>query len=249
MANIVLTRSEKKNAFTDKTITDLTDLFELLHANQNIRGLILSSEGTHFSAGADLNWMKQTAKYTYKENKEDAYRLSHMLYLLYSSPFPTLCLCQGPALGGGLGLIASCDLSVVTQSSWFMFSEAKLGLIPATISPFIINRIGSIKAKRYFITCEKINSEKAQNIGLIDEIVPSESDLEQFKQKWIHMILNNSPESIRKGKELVNRISNSIITDENMNISVDMLTDIRQGKKAQEGISAFFEKRKPNWNI
>ena len=246
VTTITLNRPEKHNAFDDQMVNQLTYAFEQTTANPNSRVLILAAAGKIFSAGADLHWMKCMGKYSYIENLKDAKNLAKMLKTLHEMPLPTIARIQGPAFGGALGLISCCDIAIATTKASFAFSEVKIGLIPATISPYIIEAIGSRAARRYFMTGEKFEAQQAVELGLINEAV-EETQLDNTIAQLINTLLENSPTAMHSAKQLVQDIRNRSINDELIKETCERIADIRRSKEGQEGLSAFLEKRKPHW--
>ncbi|PCJ91649.1 MAG: gamma-carboxygeranoyl-CoA hydratase [Porticoccaceae bacterium] len=246
VTTITLNRPEKHNAFDDQMVNQLTSAFEQTTTNPNSRVLILAAAGKTFSAGADLHWMKRMGKYSYKENLKDAGSLAYMLKILNEIPLPTIARIQGPAFGGALGLISCCDIAIAATKASFAFSEVKIGLIPATISPYIIEAIGSRAARRYFMTGEKFEAQQAVELGLINEAV-EETQLDNTIAQFINTLLGNSPTAMHSAKQLVQDIRNRSINDELIKETCERIADIRRSKEGQEGLSAFLEKRKPHW--
>ena len=203
VATVTLNRPAKHNAFDDAIISDLTAAFQAIEQNPEARVLVLASNGKSFSAGADLSWMKRMAGYSYEENLHDPKALAEMLRVLNFMSIPTIAKVQGAAFGGAVGLVACCDMAVASDRASFCLSEVKLGLIPATISPYVIEAIGPRMAKRYFMTAEVLSSRRARRIGLLSEVV-SEEELDASVQSIVTPLLKNGPGSISIAKELIN---------------------------------------------
>ena len=246
VATITLNRPEKCNAFDDQMITELTNALQTSGNNPQTRIVILTAAGKTFSAGADLDWMKRMSRYSYDENLADAKLLSTLLNVLYELPVPTIAKVQGPAFGGALGLISCCDIAVATTSATFCFSEAKIGLIPATISPYVIQAIGTRQAQRYFLSAEVINSFQALTLGLIHEVV-DEKELASTIKGITQGLLSNSPAAMRAIKNLIQNIGHRPIDDGTRLETCKRLAEIRVSDESQEGLSAFLEKRHPDW--
>lgn len=246
VATVTLSRPHTHNAFDDCMVDELTSAFETTTANPSARVMILAAEGKTFSAGADLTWMKRMGEYSYKENLKDAKNLATMLKTLYEMPLPTIARIQGPAFGGALGLISCCDIAIAATKASFAFSEVKIGLIPATISPYIIDAMGSRAARRYFMTGEKLEAQQAVDLGLINEAV-EETQLDNTIAQLINTLLENSPTAMHSAKQLVQDIRNRSINDELIKETCERIANIRRSKEGQEGLSAFLEKRKPHW--
>ena len=247
VTRIFLNRPEVHNAFNEQMISDLTDAFEELENCQDTRVVILSGKGKSFSAGADLKWMKAAANYSYDDNIADAQRLSNMLNALYSLKHLTIASIHGAIMGGGLGLVSCADIVVADKNCKFSFSEVKLGLIPATISPFVIEAIGVKNAKRYFQTAEIFGAKKAHQMGLISEFAESKRSRDKLVSELAHQTLLNAPEAVLEAKRLVGDVGGRIIDDLLRQNSAERIADIRAKEEAKEGLTAFFEKRKPGW--
>ncbi|MBQ4835581.1 enoyl-CoA hydratase-related protein [Pseudoalteromonas luteoviolacea] len=243
VAILELSRPEKHNAFNAEIIAELIKTIE--YANElEIRALVLKTQGKHFSAGADLAWMKSMADNNYEENVADSLELAKLMQVLATSPHPTLCLVQGAAFGGALGLIACCDIAVATANAKFCLSEVKLGLIPAVISPYVIKAIGERQARRYFLTAEVFEANKALELGLIHDI---SEDLEQSEEYFIEQLLNNGPVAVKSAKSLINEVAGKYIDEGLIAHTAKRIAEIRVSDEGQEGLSAFFDKRAPNW--
>ncbi len=247
---LTLARSEVHNAFDDGVIDELTDHLREC-ACEEPRVLILQAEGKSFSAGADLNWMKRSASYSKEENHADAYALAQMLKLLDSFPCPTIAAVQGAALGGGVGLVSCCDIGIASSAAQFGLTEVRLGLIPATISPFVINAIGARPARRYFATGERFDADTALRIGLVHQVVEPDA-LVTTVDALVDQLLQCSPQAQRSAKDLINWVSPRLSDSEGIDNPLldDVATAIAQARASEqgrEGISAFLEKRKPGW--
>ncbi|MDX2350500.1 MAG: enoyl-CoA hydratase/isomerase family protein [Porticoccus sp.] len=246
VATVTLSRPHTHNAFDNCMVDELTRAFETIMTNPLARVMILAAEGKTFSAGADLTWMKRMGEYSYEENLNDAKNLAEMLKVLNEIPLPTIARVQGPAFGGALGLISCCDIAIASTNASFAFSEVKIGLIPATISPYIIKAMGSRASRRYFITGEKFGAQQAVTLGLIDEAVEY-SQLNNHITQLITALLKNSPAAMQASKQLVQDIERRPIDDTLIKKTYERIADIRLSKEGQEGLSAFLEKRKPHW--
>jgi methylglutaconyl-CoA hydratase len=244
---LTLTNPEKHNAFSDVTIQLLSSL--LAQVPSTSRGLFVRSTGKSFCAGGDVAYMRKLARATPAENKNDALALARLLRQLNGMPMPTVALVQGPAYGGGVGLIAACDLSVAVKSATFALSEVKLGLIPATISPYVVQKLGPHHAKRYFMTAEAFDAARAQSIGLVDELVQSPAELDEWQGKLSEALLRNAPQAVRDCKSLVRLVLEhaGAVSEELMDQTADRLARARASAEGIEGVSAFLEKRSPAW--
>ncbi len=246
VAMVTLNRPELHNAFNEAVIQDLISCFDEINATPSVRAMVLQSTGKSFSAGADLNWMRKMASYSQEENLKDSKQLALMLNKLYNLNKPTIAKVQGSAFGGAVGLIACCDITAASKLSKFCLSEVKLGLIPATISPYIIEAVGPRMAKRLFMTAEVISARRARRIGLVDETV-SEEDLDSEIEKHIQNIKKNGPIAVTMAKQLVNTVKHQPICNDLMDKTSQLIADVRVSKEGQEGLHAFLEKRTANW--
>ncbi|WP_444924861.1 enoyl-CoA hydratase-related protein [Microbulbifer sp. DLAB2-AF] len=243
---ITLNRPEVHNCLNDKMVLELEDAFKKMQSNKDVRLIIVKAKGRSFCAGADLNDMKRMVKFTKEENVEESTHLSRLMEAVRKSRIPTLALVQGPVYGGGCGLVACCDVSVASPAVTFCFSEVKLGLIPAVISPYIWKRIGAGNMRRYFITAEMIDAYEARRIGLVHTVV-QQDDLHAEAERISHHILNNSPAALRAAKDLIDTIEVDPYCEKTRKYTIEAIADIRVSKEGQEGLSAFFEKRPAAW--
>ena len=246
VATVTMNRPEKHNAFDDTVIAELTRAFEQLAANDSVRVMVLAAEGKSFSAGADLGWMKRMASYSYEENLRDANALATMLKVLNNLPFPTIARVQGAAYGGAVGLVSCCDMAIATARASFSLSEVKIGLIPATISPYVIAAIGQRASRRYFVTAERFSAEQAARLGLVSQLV-DEASLDDSVNALVETLLGNSPAAIRAAKRLIFDVENRVVTDELIADSSERIARIRVSAEGQEGLGAFLEKRPASW--
>jgi methylglutaconyl-CoA hydratase len=246
VATVTLNRPELHNAFDDALIRELGETFDTLGRNSAIRALVLAANGKSFSAGGDLNWMKSVANYTEEENRRDAAALAAMLHKLDTFPAPTIARVQGAAFGGGVGLVSCCDMAVASERASFCLSEVKIGLLPATISPYVINAIGARQARRYFVTAERFSAARAREIGLVSEVC-AEGDLDLNVQKLVNAITDNGPRAVAMAKQLAMSMSNRVINQELQGQTSALIAAVRVSAEGQEGLSAFLEKRAPSW--
>ncbi len=246
VARVTLNNPEKQNAFNDAIIRELTNAFYGIACNPDVRLMILSSSGKNFSAGADLAWMKKMASYSHEKNLSDAKVLSEMFKSLHEIPQPTIVRIQGAAMGGALGLISCCDIALAEADSSFALSEVKLGLIPATISPYVVPAIGPRAARRYFVTGERFSAHKAKELGLVSEVLDRE-ELDCCLENMVAALLANSPQATKKAKALVSLVESRALDRDLIEETCKLIADIRVSDQGQEGLSAFLEKRKPNW--
>ena len=248
VATVTLNNPDKHNAFDDTIIGELTAVFAEIAHREDIRIMILASTGKSFSAGADLGWMKRMAGYSYEDNLKDANALANMLYALNYLPQPTIAKIQGAAFGGAVGLASCCDIVIASNKASFCLSEVKLGLIPATISPYVVNAIGLKAARRYFITAERFFADKAQQIGLVDEVVdPLQLDDEVTNMTTI--LLANGPQAVRQAKKLALDVAHQDINQTLLSDTSERIAALRVSEEGQEGLGSFFEKRTPAWKL
>jgi methylglutaconyl-CoA hydratase len=248
VATITLNNPNKHNAFDDNIIGLLTAAFEQLATNKDVRVMILAATGKNFCAGGDLDWMKRMASYSYEENLEDAKALATMLKTLNFLPLLTIARIQGAAFGGAVGLVSCCDMAVATTGASFCLSEVKIGLTPATISPYVVAAIGQRAARRYFTTAERFSAQTASCLGLISEVV-EENQLDDKINKLVESLLTNSPKAIVAAKQLVLDVAGREINDRLITSTSERIAKIRVSAEGQEGLTAFLEKRKPAWSV
>ena len=246
VARVRLNNPDKHNAFDDQIIDELTEAFVAIADNSNVRVMVLGSEGKSFSAGADLEWMKRMASYSYDENLRDASALALMLKTLNEIPQPTIARIQGPAFGGAVGLVSCCDMAVAASAASFSLSEVKIGLVPATISPYVIAAIGQRAARRYFVTAERFDAHRALQLGLVNEVVDAEQ-LDQEIDRLINTLLANGPEAVTGAKQLVFDVAGKPIDQQLIDATCETIAAIRVSEQGQEGLQAFLERRKPQW--
>lgn len=244
VATITMLREDVHNAFDDVMIAQLIDAVEQAQHNDNTRVVILRSNGKNFSAGADLNWMRSMATKNYQENLDDAAVLAKLMERIANCTKPTIALIQGAAFGGAVGLAACCDMVIATTRASFCLSEVKIGLIPAVISPYVVNAIGRRQAQRYFLTAERFKVDKALEMGLVHEI---NDDLDAGVQPIIEALLANSPAAITAAKELIDFVANQQIDKALIHGTSERIAAIRVSEEGQEGLSSFLEKRNANW--
>jgi methylglutaconyl-CoA hydratase len=245
---ITLARPEVRNAFNDEVIAELKNAFLAVAQDASVRCVVLAAEGPAFCAGADLNWMRRMADYSRDENRADAGELAAMLRAIYACPQPTIARVQGDAYAGGMGLVAACDMAVAVDTAQFCLSEVKLGLIPATISPYVIRAMGARAAHRYFLTAERFGAAEAHRIGLVHEVVSADA-LDAQVAEWTQTLVNASPHAVRACKRLVQDVAEREINDSLVRQTVEAIADIRTSAEGKEGVQSFLQKRKPNWLV
>ncbi|MFM9436812.1 methylglutaconyl-CoA hydratase [Janthinobacterium sp. CG_23.3] len=246
VATVTLDRPDVRNAFNEQSIAELTLAFDGLGRNDSVRAIVLAANGPAFCAGADLNWMKKMAGYSHAENHADALQLARMLRTIYLCPQPVVAKVQGDCYAGGMGLVAACDIVITAEESNFCLSEVKLGLIPATISPYVIKAMGENAARRYFLTAERFSAREAQRIGFAHEVVPADT-LDAKTAELVKALVSNSPNAVRQAKALVRDVAGKPVTQELLADTAERIAHIRASEQGREGVQSFLEKRKPNW--
>ena len=246
---LTLNNPEKHNAFDDVLITDLTAAFHSLEANEAVRVVILSGAGKSFSAGADLNWMKRISTYSEAENLRDAMALGEMLRTLHGLSKPTIARVHGAAYGGGVGLVACCDIAIGSQAASFSLSEARLGLIPAVISPYVIAAIGERAAHRYFLTAERFDAAEAFRLGLLHELAADDDAMDDKINDFVTALMTCGPNAIKAGKRLISAVANRPIDDAVIADTARRIAQLRASEEGKEGIGAFLEKRNASWIV
>ena len=249
VARIILNRPAVHNAFDDALIEDIISALTHLANRDDVRVLVLTSNGKHFSAGADLNWMKRMAGLSQTENRADAQRLAQLMYQLNDFPKPTLALVDGATYGGAVGLVACCDMAIATQRSNFCLSEVKIGLSPAVISPFVVDAIGTRAARRYFLSAEVFDAQCAAQLGLLHSVANDAQDLSQQGQALISKLLANSPQAMLKSKQLIKYLNHETQEQAKRDYTVNLIAAIRVSDEGQEGLTSFLDKRTPNWLV
>lgn len=250
-ARLTLARPEVRNAFDDVLIGELTRALEEIRAafeeapERAPRALVLAAEGAVFCAGADMNWMRRSVAYTQSENEADARRMAAMYRTLDELPIPTIARVHGTSLGGGMGLLACCDMAVAVDTAQFGFTEARLGIAPAVISPFVLPRIGASAARRYFLTAEIFGAAQAKEIGLVHEVVPA-AELDQTVNRLVAALAENGPRAVFTAKQLV-REALARTRDDAIENAIRAIAALRASPEGQEGLGAFLEKRPPSW--
>ncbi|WP_332875822.1 enoyl-CoA hydratase/isomerase family protein [Massilia sp. S19_KUP03_FR1] len=246
VATVTLNRPEVRNAFNSATIAELALAFDELGQDEDIRAIVLAANGPAFCAGADLHWMKEMAGYSDSENLADATRLADMLRTIYLCPKPVVAKIQGDCYAGGMGLAAACDIVVAADTAHFCLSEVKLGLIPATIAPYVIKAMGEQAARRYVLTAERITANEAHRIGFVHELATSDA-LDAAVATIIKALVSNSPHAVRQAKVLVRDIAAKTIDQALVADTAGRIAAIRSSLEGREGVASFLEKRKPSW--
>jgi len=246
ITSVILNRPGQHNAFDDGMIVELIELLDKLEQDDGVRVLVLRATGKSFSAGADLNWMRRMADYDFAQNQDDAMQLAELMRRLNCFPKPTIALVQGAAYGGGVGLVACCDIAIASPAASFCLSEVKLGLIPAVISPYVIEAIGVRAARRFMLTAERFDAEQACRLGLVHEVVEVQ-ELDAKLDSIVEFLLAAGPVAQAAAKDLIRAVSNKPIDSELIQDCALRIARLRASSEAREGLSAFLEKRKPNW--
>ncbi len=246
VATVTLNRPEVRNAFNDEVIAEVMAVLHELGQRAEVRCVVLAGNGPAFCAGADLNWMKRMADYTREQNLEDASGLARMLEVLYRCPKPTVARVHGDVYAGGTGLVAACDVAVSVDTAQYCLSEVRLGLIPATISPYVIRAMGARAAHRWFLTAERFSAAEAHRIGLVHEVVTADR-LDAKVAEIAQALVQAGPEAVKACKQLVHDVAGHDITASLIRRTVEGIADIRASEEGREGIRSFLEKRKPAW--
>ncbi len=246
VATVALNRPAIHNAFDDRLIADLTAALRRLADDAAVRVVVLTGSGESFSAGGDLNWMRRMAGYSDAENLADAMALAELLRTLNELAKPTVARVNGAAFAGGLGLVCCCDIAIAATEASFSISEARLGLVPATISPYVVAAVGARAARRYFLTAERFTAAEAQRIGLVHEIAPR-AGLDEAVAKIVAALLDAGAEAQARSKRLIAEVQDRPMTEALMALTARAIAEARASAEAREGLAAFFAKRKPAW--
>ncbi len=246
VTRVTLNRPDVHNAFDDVLIDELDKTFARIDDDESVRVVVLAANGKSFSAGADLNWMKRMATYDRGDNVADAIRLGELMHRIATLSKPVIGLIQGAAYGGGVGLVACCDISIASERARFCLSEVKLGLIPAVISPYVVEAIGARQARRYFVTAERFDAHQAHKMGLVHDVVPEDA-LDSEGAKFVELLLPNGPRAMAAAKDLIASVAHRPIDRAVIEETARRIADARAGAEGREGVSAFLEKRPPNW--
>jgi methylglutaconyl-CoA hydratase len=246
VATVTLSRAEVRNAFNDEVIAELTQAFTELGQNDAVRAIVLAAEGPAFCAGADLNWMRRMADYTRAENLADAGQLAEMLRVIYTCPKPTVARIQGDVYAGGMGLVAACDMAVSVDTANYCLSEVKLGLYPATISPYVIRAMGARAAHRYFLTADRFDAAEALRIGFVHTVVSAEQ-LDATVAEITKALVNAGPNAVKECKTLLHDVAGKDLDAALIERTVDRIANVRSSAEGKEGLQSFLQKRKPNW--
>jgi methylglutaconyl-CoA hydratase len=248
VAVVTMARERVRNAFNESMIEELEAAFSELGSDPGVRAIVLAARGPVFCAGADLEWMARMADFTPEENRRDALQLARMLRTICQCPKPTLARVHGDAYGGGLGLVAACDMAFAARGAFFCLSETRLGLIPATIGPYVVRAIGRRNALRYFQTAERFDSQEALRIGLVHAALPAEQ-LDGYIAGVLDALSQTSLAATREAKRLVHDIAEQPLTDQLLADTAERIAAARSSDDGREGVRAFLQKRKPRWQV
>ena len=246
VAVVWMAREVVRNAFNETSIAELTEAFRSLGADPDVRAIVLAGKGPAFCAGADLGWMKRMAGFSYDENRDDAMKLATMLHTIYQCPKPVIARVHGDAYAGGVGLVAACDIAVAAIGTTFCLSETRLGLIPATIGPYVIRAMGVSAARRYVLTAEKFDASEAFRIGLVHDLAPPE-ELDSRINEMLGALMQTSSNAVAEAKRLVRDMSALPIDEALIADTAERIAAIRTSEDGREGVRAFLEKRKSRW--
>lgn len=247
IATVFMDRPDKHNSFNEQVIADLTDAYRKLGVDDSVRVIVLRGRGKSFSAGADLNWMKKARDWSEAENREDSLRLAAMLDAMNNCPKATVAIAHGAVMGGGVGLISTMDVVIGVEGTKFALSEVNLGLVPAVISPYVVAAIGERHARRYMLTGERFGTDEAFRINLVHERADDMDAAEEALDKILKNLLASGPVATREIKALIQSIKNRPATSDVQSETAACIARLRVGDEAQEGLNAFFDKRKPAW--
>ena len=246
---VTINRPAKKNAFDAATIAALHEAFVTLHGADTVRVVYLRGAGGTFSAGADLAWMRSAADWSESDNRDDAMGLAKMLKALHDVPALTVAIVEGTAMGGGAGIVAACDMAVAVEGAQFAFSEVKLGLIPATIAPYVVEAVGARRARALFLTGNTFDADYAAHLGLIDMVLPDADSIDSFVTMLSDSLTGNAPGAMGAAKALVHHVANHKLDGSLLEDTAKRIARARVSDEGQEGVRAFLEKRKPSWAV
>ena len=246
VAQVWLNRPEVRNAFNDGVIGELTEAFDALGADPVLRVIVLGGHGKAFCAGADLGWMQTMSGYDWDQNRADAGRLAQMLWTVWSCPLPVVGRIQGDCYAGGMGLAAACDVLVAAEGVQFCLSEARLGLLPATIGPYVVRALGEQASRRYFVTAERFGAAEARRLGFVHEVVEAEA-LDAKVDEIVDLLVANGPAAVKACKQLVKDVAGRPIDAALRDETARRIADIRASAEGREGLRSFLDKREPAW--
>ena len=245
IGRITFSRPEVHNAFNNRMIEELYELFEKIKRDKGVRAVVLTGEGKSFCAGADLKWMRAVKDYNFEKNFSESLQLAEVFNMIYSCPKPVIGRINGAAIGGGTGFVAVCDISIASSSAVFSFSEVKIGLVPACISPYVVKRVGEGRTREFFLTGERLSAERACQAGLINKVTEPEQ-LDDAVDEMLNQIMSSGPDALACCKELLSTIAELNMQDAKVH-TAKVIANLRKSDEGQEGMDAFLNKRKPNW--
>jgi methylglutaconyl-CoA hydratase len=248
VAHVYLNRPEVRNAFNDGVIRELTATFRMLGNEPDLRAVVLGGHGKAFCAGADLSWMRAMSGYDWNQNRADAQGLADMLWTLYACPLPVIGRIHGDCYAGGVGLAAVCDVVVAVEDAGFCLSEARLGLLPATIAPYVVRAIGEQASRRYFITAERFDAARAHALGFVHEVCSADA-LDTTVARIVDLVVANGPAAVKACKQLVKDVAAVPINDALRGETARRIADMRASEEGKEGVKAFLDKRDPAWRL
>jgi methylglutaconyl-CoA hydratase len=246
VATVTIDRPDVRNAFNDEVIAELAAVFHEFGQRSEVRAVVLAGNGPAFCAGADLNWMKRMAGYSREENIDDASALARMLEVVWRCPKPTIARVHGDVYAGGMGLVAACDMAVAADTAGFCLSEVKIGLVPATISPYVIRAMGPRAAHRYFLTAERFDAAEALRIGFVHEVAKADA-LDARVGALARALVQAGPEAVKTCKKLLHDVAGQEVSAALVQRTVEGIADVRASDEGREGVQAFLEKRRPGW--
>jgi len=246
IATVWLNRPQIHNALNETMTSELLDYFKAVNDMDDVRAVVLRGRGKSFCAGADLNWMRDVANYTYEQNHLESLQLAKCFYAIYTCKKPTIAVVHGAAIGGANGMIAACDFAFADDNTVFCFSEVKIGIVPAMISPYVIKRVGESNARDLMLTGRKFQGIEAEEVGLINRTF-SEGQEENYLNSLIESLSTSGPDAIAQCKNLINEVSNNLPLEQAVEYTAKVIAEIRASQEGQEGMAAFLEKRKPYW--
>ncbi len=245
VAWVALDRPDVRNAFNEVMIEELIGVLDQVAEDSSVRVLVLTGNGKAFCAGADLNWMKKMKDFSYEENHADALRLAELMFKLYNLPKPTVARVNGASIGGSNGLVAACDIAIASHRAEFSLSEVKIGLVPACIGPYLLRKVGEKACRELFLSGERISADQARSMGLVNDVV-THANLTRRVEERISGLMTSGPNALAVSKELLSKIS-FMPLEEARDYTARVIAELRSGDEAQEGMTAFLEKRKPKW--
>lgn len=248
IATVWLNRPDVRNALNEDVISELTNAVHALGSDSQVRVVVLAGRGTAFCAGADLSWMKRMAEYSHSENRASALELAQMLHALHTCPKPTIARVHGAAFAGGMGLASACDIRVADPVAEFCLSEVRIGLVPATISPYVVQAMGASAARRYMLTAERLPAVEAQRIGFVHAMA-SAGMIDEAVGQFATALLGAGPAALTRTKRLLDEVIDRPVDVALLNVTADVIADVRASTEGREGVGAFLQKRKPAWGL